>query len=443
MGYKMDNIIESKFIGESPQIKKIKNDLISISHSNLPVLIYGETGTGKEIIAELIHRLSDRSKYPFVVINTATLPENLVLSELVGFEKGAFTGANNIKKGLFEIANNGSMFLDEIDDAGEEVQKILIRIIDRNVIKRLGSNVEIKVNTRIISATNRFPLTNNFSNDLLLRLSPLKIYIPPLRERREDIPLLVDHFISKYNLELSKKIKISKDALEKLSQYSFPGNVRELSFILQRAILFTKGKEITSEDLNIFSLERKVLEKKEGILELKEELERTKKEINYLKKTTIIANPIWQGRGFTKENDYCFVLMPFVDQNDIQIVYNDHIKNVVENRCGLRCERADDIYDISGIMQSVWESISKASIIIADLTNRNPNVFYELGIAHTLGKPVIMITQSMEFVPFDLRHLRCILYEYKPKSIKKFELILEKTVRSVLSSEQYPDLEQL
>ena len=135
--------------------------------------------------------------------------------------------------------------------------------------------------------------------------------------------------------------------------------------------------------------------------------------------------------------------MPFADQNDIQIVYSDHIKNVIENRCGLRCERADDIYDISGIMQSVWESISKASIIIADLTNRNPNVFYELGIAHTLGKPVIMITQSMKFVPFDLRHLRCILYEYKPKNIKKFELILEKTVRSVLSSEQYPDLELL
>lgn len=437
------NLFENKFIGESPQIKKIKNDIISMSRSNLPILIYGETGTGKEIIAELIHKLSDRCENPFVVINTAAIPDNLVLSELLGYERGAFTGASNRKAGLFEIAHNGTIFLDEIGDANTEVQKILIRIIDRNIIKPLGSNQEITVNTRIVSATNRFPLNQNFSNDLLLRLSPLKIFIPPLRERREDIPLLVNYFIDQFNIKENKKIKITADALAILSKYDYPGNVRELINILYTILYVKKGNEITSKDVQRTPLNLDSIKESVDILELKGELERTIKEINFLKKTTIIANPIWQGRGFTKENDYCFVLMPFADQNDIQIVFNDHIKNVVENKCGLRCERADDIYDISGIMQSVWESISKASIIIADLTNRNPNVFYELGIAHTLGKPVIMITQSMEFVPFDLRHLRCILYEYKPKSIKKFELILEKTVRSVLSSEQYPNLELL
>jgi transcriptional regulator with AAA-type ATPase domain len=438
-----DNFFDIKFIGESKQAKKIKSDIISISRSNLPVLIYGETGTGKEIVAELIHRSGRRKDLPFVVLNAASLPDNLAISELFGFEKGAFTGANKRKLGLFEIADNGTLFLDEIGDAGEEVQKLLIRTIDRKVIKRLGSNEEIKVNTRIISATNRFPLNQNFSNDLLLRLSALKIFNPPVRERREDIPLLVNHFINEFNLRSAKKVRISKEALEQLTKFDYPGNVRELRNILERIVYLKKNKEITIDDIPTPQLDVIKIKEAYNILELKEELERTKKEINYLKRTTIIANPIWQGKGFAKEKDYCFVLMPFADQNDLQAVYNEHIKNVIENKCGLRCERADDIYDISGIMQSVWESINKATLIIADLTQRNPNVFYELGIAHTLGKPVIIITQSMDFVPFDLRHLRCILYGYTPKGIKKFEFTLEKTVQSVLSSEHYPDLELL
>jgi hypothetical protein len=132
--------------------------------------------------------------------------------------------------------------------------------------------------------------------------------------------------------------------------------------------------------------------------------------------------------------------MPFSSVNDIQSVYENHVRQVVEQKCALRCERADDIHDISGIMQSVWESINRARLIVAEMTGRNPNVFYELGIAHTLGKQVIMITQSMDFVPFDLKHLRCIVYEYKPGQIQTFEANLEKTIKAVLSSTQVPSL---
>lgn len=142
--------------------------------------------------------------------------------------------------------------------------------------------------------------------------------------------------------------------------------------------------------------------------------------------------PLW-GRAITEtQRDYCFVLMPFGDTADLQAVYRDHVKPTLEGRCNLRCERADDIYDVAGVMQSVWESINRASVIVAELTGKNANVFYELGIAHTLGKPVIMISQNIDDVPLDLRHLRCILYQYKPSAVGKFEEALAKTAMSVL-----------
>jgi hypothetical protein len=157
------------------------------------------------------------------------------------------------------------------------------------------------------------------------------------------------------------------------------------------------------------------------------------REIETLRASSIIAQPIWQGRNFSKQHDYCFVLMPFGNKRDLQTIYHDHVKPVIE-RCGLRCERADDIYDVTGVMQSVWEGINKARLVIADLTERNANVFYELGIAHTLGKPVIMLSQSIDFVPFDLRHLRCIVYTYTPPGAKKLEQALERTIKTVVST---------
>ena len=167
--------------------------------------------------------------------------------------------------------------------------------------------------------------------------------------------------------------------------------------------------------------------------EARHQIELLQTELEAIRATSIAAQPIWQGRGFPTRYDYCFVLMPFGDVRDLQAVYRDHVKAVIE-RCGLRCERADDIYDVTGVMQSVWEGINRARLVVADLTERNPNVFYELGIAHTLGKPVIMLTQSIDFVPFDLRHLRCIEYSYTPRGADQLEQALERTIKTVLSS---------
>jgi hypothetical protein len=157
------------------------------------------------------------------------------------------------------------------------------------------------------------------------------------------------------------------------------------------------------------------------------------KEFDALRATSINAQPIWQGKRFRTWHDYCFVLMPFGDIHHLQTVYQDHVKAIIE-RCGLRCERADDIYDVSGVMQSVWEGINRARVVVADLTERNANVFYELGIAHTLGKPVIMLSQSIDFVPFDLRHLRCIVYTYTPRGATQLEQALERTMKTLLSN---------
>lgn len=143
--------------------------------------------------------------------------------------------------------------------------------------------------------------------------------------------------------------------------------------------------------------------------------------------------PLWGESQVEVEGDYCFVLMPFGEEFDLQNVYRNHVKPVVEKRCLLRCERADDIYDISGVMQSVWDGINRARVVVAELTGRNPNVFYELGVAHTLGKPVVMLSQDIDDVPSDLRYLRCILYRYKPDTIDAFEAALEKTIKSVLA----------
>ena len=243
-----------------------------------------------------------------------------------------------------------------------------------------------------------------------------------------------EHFLSEQReLTGHTKLELSERSVELLLQHSFPGNVRELYAIIQRAAILTQSQQIEPEDLNIIQRVSEPITPSNSKA-LKGELVAIKSELNSLKRTSIVADPIWEGRRFTTEVDYCFVLMPFSDIKDIQSVYSDHIKPVVEKKCNLRCERADDIHDISGVMQSVWESINRARIIIAEMTERNPNVFYELGIAHTLGKPVIMITQSMDYVPFDLKHLRCIVYQFKPGSINKFEDSLEKTIRRVLSS---------
>jgi DNA-binding NtrC family response regulator len=221
-----------------------------VAQSPWPVLIRGETGTGKELIARLIHSLSPRSQGPFIEVNCAAIPENLFESELFGHEKGAFTGAINQRKGRFELANGGSLFLDEVGELPLFLQPKLLRAIQEGRIARVGSEKDMAVDIRILSATNRnlkgMAADGRFREDLYYRLNVLEIEIPPLRERREDIPALVEFFLSRY---ASRPVQISPEAMDLLVKYSYPGNVRELEHVLQRVVTMSRGGVIRPVDL--------------------------------------------------------------------------------------------------------------------------------------------------------------------------------------------------
>ncbi|HHT9116758.1 MAG: sigma-54-dependent Fis family transcriptional regulator [Planctomycetes bacterium] len=427
-----DEFLRKNLVGISPAIDALRNNIAKVASTNIPVLLLGETGVGKNHIAHLIHQLSHRAKYPFVSVNIAALPDSLATSELFGHTKGAFTGATKNKIGLLAVADRGTIFLDEFDKATLDIQRLLLRVLDTGKVIPFGSSREVNVDIRIIASTSQYPQKFDATlPDLFQRIAGFRLEIPSLRNRRKDIPHLIKHLLTDIESREGKHVRISADALKALNSYSFPGNIRELKGILDRALILSDGKIITVQNLVLPTKTREKIE--ENLDGLRAELQETKRQLSHIKKVSIPADPIWEGRWIPIETDYCFVLMPFSDVSDVQNVYQQHIKPVAEGRCRLRCERADDIHDISGIMQSVWESINRARFVIADLTGRNSNVFYELGIAHTLGKPVIIVTQSLDFVPFDLRHLRCIIYEYKPGKIKKFEESLEKTIRRVLS----------
>ena len=388
--------ILDQIVGTSKTISDVKDLIAKAAPTDLPLLLRGETGTGKTLTAKVIHELSNRTG-PFISINLAAIPSQLASAELFGFRRGSFTGATNDRRGLIEEANGGTLFLDELEAAPPEIQVLLVRFLSEKSITPVGSTRAKKVDVRVISSLiGTDSHNNNIRRDLLDRLAGIIIEIPSLRMRKEDILVLSEHFLSEQReLTGHTKLELSERSVELLLQHSFPGNVRELYAIIQRAAILTQSQQIEPEDLNIIQRVSEPITPSNSKA-LKGELVAIKSELNSLKRTSIVADPIWEGRRFTTEVDYCFVLMPFSDIKDIQSVYSDHIKPVVEKKCNLRCERADDIHDISGVMQSVWESINRARIIIAEMTERNPNVFYELGIAHTLGKPVIMITQSMD-----------------------------------------------
>lgn len=237
---------------------KIMLDLIDfakkISTSPYTVLIRGETGTGKELFARAIHNASDRNGHPFAPINCAALPENLIESELFGYEGGAFSGASKGGKiGLFESANHGTVFLDEFGELSLIMQSKLLRVLQEGVIRRVGGHKEIPVDVRIIVATNRnleeMIKNKSFREDLYYRINVIPINIPSLKERKTDIPLLLQEFISKYTTELNKRLSLSQDAYHQLMAYSWPGNVRELQNVILRAIHLASGAEITVKDL--------------------------------------------------------------------------------------------------------------------------------------------------------------------------------------------------
>lgn len=241
-------------IAKSDSMKKIFDIVESIKESDCDVLLTGESGVGKTLIARLVHSMSTRKEKPFLSINCATFNENLLTSELFGHEKGAFTGAISSKQGLLEIADTGTIFLDEISEISTSLQAKLLHVIEDGDFFRVGGTRSIKVDVRFIAATNRNIDTliseGKFRKDLYYRLNVMEVYIPPLRERREDIEPLSKYFLRKLLPKAGKKITgITKEALEILMQYSFPGNVRELENIIERAIILEKGPQITPESL--------------------------------------------------------------------------------------------------------------------------------------------------------------------------------------------------
>ncbi|MBZ4218852.1 MAG: sigma-54 dependent transcriptional regulator [Chlorobium sp.] len=241
-------------VSQSTAMSQVLNIAGRVASSNAPVLITGETGTGKELVAKAVHFAGSRREKPFVAVNCAALSENLLESELFGHEKGAFTGADRQRKGRFETAEGGTLFLDEVGEIPLALQVKLLRVLQEKTYERVGSSHPIPTNVRIVAATNRdleaMVREGKFREDLFYRLNVVAIRIPPLRERREDIPPLIDTFIEHFASENSKKITgISREAMDLLMKHSYPGNVRELENIMQQSIVLCRGEMIISDDL--------------------------------------------------------------------------------------------------------------------------------------------------------------------------------------------------
>ena len=256
--YKFEDII-----GKSNKMQKVFELIKTVSKSNVIVLIRGETGTGKELVARAIHNISTRCDKPFIPVSCSALPESLLETELFGYEKGAFTDAKQCKLGKFEIANKGTLFLDEIGDISQNIQMHLLRVIEERELTRVGGNEIRKIDLRIISATNKNleeeVKKGNFREDLFYRLNVITINLPPLRDRKEDILLLAEHFLDKFNKENNKEIRdFSQDVIEFLLKYDYSGNVRELENIIEHAVIICNNDLIKVGHLPMPSKEKEV-----------------------------------------------------------------------------------------------------------------------------------------------------------------------------------------
>lgn len=249
-----DLIKPDNLIGESPEMRKIYELINTVAGADTTVLVYGESGTGKELVAKAIHINSPRKYFPMITVNCGALPETLLESELFGHERGAFTGAQYKRKGKFELADNGTIFLDEIGLVSPKTQIDLLRVIESKQFTRVGGNDLISSNFRVICATNEsleeMVKEGRFREDLYYRLNVFSLTIPPLRDRKDDIPLLAEHFLQKFASGMNRNIKgISKDAMEFLQYYSWPGNVRELENAIERAVVIRRSGELKPDDL--------------------------------------------------------------------------------------------------------------------------------------------------------------------------------------------------
>ncbi|RZB36205.1 MAG: two-component system, NtrC family, response regulator PilR [Desulfobacteraceae bacterium Eth-SRB2] len=254
-----------KIVGNSPSMRHIYKLILQVAKTKSSILITGESGTGKELIAKAIHDQSTRSEKSFVVLNCGGIPETLMESELFGHKKGSFTGATHDKKGLFEVADKGTIFLDEIGELTPPIQVKLLRAVQEHVFKAVGGNEDISVDIRIISATNKKledeVIAGNFREDLFYRLNVIEIKMPPLRERKSDLRLLAQHFLDKYSREMGKEItKISSYAIDLLNKYDFPGNVRELENLLERSVALSSTNIILPDSLALSIHKRRWIE---------------------------------------------------------------------------------------------------------------------------------------------------------------------------------------
>jgi DNA-binding NtrC family response regulator len=247
--------VEEEIIGVSDSMERVKKMIVKVAPSSSTVLIRGESGTGKERIARAIHKASPRANERFQAVNCAAINENLLESELFGHEKGSFTGAHAEKKGLFEIADKGTLFLDEIGEINVSMQAKLLRALQEKEVMHVGGNRPIKVDVRVLAATNRdleaMVKDGRFREDLYYRLNVIPISIPPLRQRRDDIHVLMEYFLIKHSANAARPMKFSADARGLIMNYSWPGNVRQLESAIERALLLAEGDEITVEDLPV------------------------------------------------------------------------------------------------------------------------------------------------------------------------------------------------
>lgn len=263
-----EKIFAEEVVGKSPQIKRVMNQVKIIAPTNLTVIIQGESGTGKELIAQMIHQESKRKDSSFIAIDCGAIPETLAESELFGYEKGAFTGSDVRKEGRFEQANGGTLFLDEITNLSNAIQMKLLRVIQERKLQHLGGKKDIKIDVRVIVATNvdlyKAVKSGKFRNDLFHRLNEFNILLPALRERKEDIPILAKHFLDMANKELNRKIKgFSAEAMKFLHDYNWPGNVRELKNIIRRAVILTNYD--ISEYISLASLSLDIIKPQDEI----------------------------------------------------------------------------------------------------------------------------------------------------------------------------------
>lgn len=256
--YKSEMLQNNRFeniIGTSPQMRSIFDLLGNVASSDATILVRGETGTGKELIAAAVHNLSPRKEGPFIKLNCAAISETLLESELFGHEKGAFTDAKETRKGRFELANKGTLFLDEIGDISPALQVKLLRILQEQEFERVGGTKTVKVDVRLVAATNRnleeMVAKKEFREDLFYRLNVIPVNLPPLRERGEDVALLVNHFLGIYKKRHKKELNLTQGAMERLLAYPWPGNIRELENTMERIVLICQGPDIEALNLDI------------------------------------------------------------------------------------------------------------------------------------------------------------------------------------------------